>query len=230
MCVYVCIYAWRIYILSAVESAECKIKGVDMVFVMDESGSITRRNFELMKDLALDIVDAFEIGPDLTRVGWINFESFAYVVFNLGKHQNKMSLKDRIRLIPYDGGGTNISAGLVALHNSLSHYGRNRFDIPELAIVVTDGQSSIRYIQNAAAGIRMERNVDVYAIGVGTGIEFDQLHAVAAAGIEPNTSRNVFILEDFDTDELNRLRETLTRRACFSKLLSWPIYAYIYNL
>jgi len=34
-----------------------------MVFVMDVSGSVTAPNYELMKQLAIDITDEFEIGP-----------------------------------------------------------------------------------------------------------------------------------------------------------------------
>lgn len=205
-------------ILSSVQAAKCEIKGVDMIFVMDESGSIELQNFERMKNLALDIVDAFEIGPNDTRVGWINFNQAARIVFNLDTYQTNNSLKNGIRAIQYRSGGTNISIGLLALLDSLSAYGRSKFDIPELAIVVTDGQSEIIHIQNAAAQIHMERNVDVFAIGVGNGIQFDQLYAVASAGIATDTSQNVFILEDFSTDELDHLQETLKRRACFSKL------------
>lgn len=195
-----------------------------MIFVMDESGSIGIRNFELMKNLALDIVDDFKIGPNDTRVGWINFNFGARVVFNLDTHQNNNSLKNGIRAIQYRRGGTNISVGLLSLKESLSAHGRNTFDIPEIAIVVTDGQSEIIHIQNAAAQIHMERNVDVFAVGVGNGIQFDQLYAVASAGIAINTSQNVFILEEFSIDELDHLQETLKRRACFSELYPFLIF------
>lgn len=203
-----------------------------MVFVMDESGSIGVHNFGRMKNLALNIVDAFEIGPNDTRVGWINFNQAARIVFNLDTYQTKNSLKDGISAIEYRNGGTNISVGLLALLDSLSAYGRNAFDIPEIAIVVTDGQSEITHIQNAAALIHMDRNVDVFAVGVGTGIQFNQLYAVASAGIAIDTSQNVFRLKDFSIDELDHLQETLKRRACFSELypffdLFWPIYTCI---
>ena len=134
-------------------ASDCEI-GVDMIFVMDESGSIDPYNFELMKNLTIDITNEFVIGPERTQVGWINFDCDATVIFNLSSYQTKSSLHSAIRAIPYNGGGTDIGAGLLALHNHgfvPSAGARNSFDIPEVAIVVTDGQSPIGSIQEAAA-------------------------------------------------------------------------------
>ena len=73
---------------------ECAIKGVDMIFLMDESGSIEYFNFELMKELAINITREFAIGPNRTQVGWISFNRYARVVFNLTTYQNKTSLHE----------------------------------------------------------------------------------------------------------------------------------------
>ena len=192
-----------------------------MIFVMDESGSIGSTNFELMKDLAIDIVNAFDIGPDHAQVGWINFNDYARVVFNLNTYQNKASLQEGIHAVVYRGGGTDIGAGLLALHDrgfTSSAGARNTFDVPEVAIVVTDGQSNIQLIQNAATLLRNNRNVDVFVVGVGGGTSIAQLNATAEAGIARDISRNIFTLEGFNEEELDRLQETLRARACFSEL------------
>ena len=194
-----------------------------MIFVMDESGSIGTTNFELMKNLSLYIVDAFEIGPDHAQVGWINFNNNARVVFNLNTYQDKTSLQEGIRAVAYRGGGTNIGAGLYALHNQLSAGARNAFDVPEVAIVVTDGQSNAGVTQNAATLLRNNRNVDVFVVGVGDGINMVELNIVAGAGIASDISRNIFTLEGFNKEELARLQETLRARACFSKLTTVTI-------
>ena len=203
------------------ENTTCAIRKVDMIFVMDESGSITADNFELMKNLSLYIVDAFEIGPDHAQVGWINFNRNARVVFNLNTYKDETSLQEGIRGVAYGGGGTDIGAGLLALHNQgfiPSAGARDTFDVPEVAIVVTDGQSPIERIQNAATLLRNNRNVDVFVVGVGGGTSIAQLNATAEAGIARNISRNIFTLEGFNKEELDRLQETLRARACFSEL------------
>ena len=214
------------FTLGQSENTTCAIRKVDMIFVMDESGSIRPENFERMKNLAIDIVDAFEIGPDRTQVGWINFDGAARVVFNLNTYQNKTSLQEGIRGVGYSGGGTDIGAGLLALHNQgfiPSAGARNTFDVPEVAIVVTDGQSPIIGIRRAANLLRNSRNVDVFVVGVGGGTRIAQLNAVAEAGIASDISRNIFTLEGFNKEELARLRETLRARACFSKLTTVTI-------
>ena len=204
-------------------ASDCEIKGVDMIFVMDESGSIGRYNFELMKDLAINITDEFAIGPERTQVGWINFNRVATVIFNLSSYQTKSSLHSAIHEVAYSGGGTDIGAGLHALYNNgfvPSAGARNSFDTPEVAIVVTDGRSSIESIQEAAALLRRDRNIDMFVVGVGDGIEYEQLEAVAAAGIARNSSRNIFTLAGFDEEELSQLQATLRARTCSSELHS----------
>ena len=198
-------------------ASDCEM-GVDMIFVM---GSIDPDNFTLMKNLTIDITDEFVIGPERTQVGWINFDSNATVIFNLSSYQTKSSLHSAIREITYSGGGTDIGDGLLALHNHgfvPSAGARNNFDIPEVAIVVTDGQSPIGSIQEAAALLRRDRNIDMFVVGVGDGIEYDQLEAVAAAGIACDPSRNIFTLTGFDEEELSQLQATLRARICSSEL------------
>ena len=201
-------------------TSECKIKGVDMMFVMDESGSINREHFQLMRDMAITITDAFEISPERTRVGWINFDDQARVIFSLNTYQTKESLHSAIRAVPYSAGGTNISEGLLALYNYGFDGARDSFDVPDVAIVVTDGQSDIEPIREAAALLKRDRNVDMFVVGVGSGIKYEQLEAVAAAGIASDPSRNIFLLTGFVEEGLSQLQDTLKARTCFSELYS----------
>ena len=205
-----------VYVCYTAEAAarKCEIPGVDMIFVMDKSQSIGRDSFELMKELAINITNEFEIGPEDTQVGWINFHKSARVVFNLNEHNNRISLQEAIQAVPYRNGGTNISEGLLALHDhgfNESAGDRNSFDIPEVAIVVTDGQSALGPIQSAATVLRENRNVNVFAIGVGPNVERVQLEAIALAGIT-NDSSHVYQVRGFIENELAILQETIKAR------------------
>ena len=187
------------------------------MFVMDVSGSVGSANFELMKQLAIDITDGFEIGPERTQVGWINFNSGAWVVFDHNAYTNKTSLHQAIRSVVYASGGTNIGAALLELHNNGFTSARSDLDIPHVAIVVTDGQSSPEPIRMAAMLIKQESRVDMYAVGIG-GFDKAQLLTIAEAGIASEPERNVFTLQSFETEGLQQLQEALRARACFSKL------------
>lgn len=191
------------------------------MFVMDVSGSVGSDNFELMKQLAIDITDEFEIGPERTQVGWINFNHGAWVVFDHNAYTDKISLHQAIRNVVYAGGGTNIGAALLELHNNGFTSARSDLDIPHVAIVVTDGQSSPEPIRMAAMLIKQESRVDMYAVGIG-GFDNTQLLAIAEAGIASEPERNVFTLPNFETEGLQQLQEALRARACFSKLCVIP--------
>lgn len=190
-----------------------------MVFVMDVSGSITAPNYELMKQLAINITEKFEIGPDRTKVGWINFNETAWVVFDLNTYTDKTSLHQAIYEIEYVGGYTAIGEALFELHNNGFESARSDLDIPHVAIVVTDGQTNRgRPIGSATRPIREQRRVDVYAVGI-RGFDYEQLLEIAKAGIAKDPTRNVFTVPDFDVDGLNQLQAALEARACFSKLV-----------
>ena len=189
-----------------------------MIFVMDESSRIGASNFELLKQFAIDITDEFEIGPDRTQVGWINFNSRARVAFNLSSYQDKVSLHNAIRAVSYSGGGTNISEGLLALYN----YGfvesagaRNNFTIPEVAIVVVGSQSSIGPVISAAQILRENRNINVFVVGVGDTFSISLLDAVASAGIVTDNLNHVYLLSGFIAETFQTLRKTIRARTCF---------------
>ena len=193
-----------------------------MVFVMDESGSVRASNFEKMKRLAIDITDSFEIGPDRTRVAWISFASSAQVVFNLNSYSTKDTLHNAIRGIAYGGGNTAIGRALETLHTEGFDGGRDSFDTPEVAIVVTDGRTN-RGISTstAAANLRRERNVNVFAVGVGTGVNTTELAIIASAGIE-NTQDHTQHIDGFIDSQLNTLQQLIRARTCFGKSYIQP--------
>ena len=195
-----------------------------MIFVMDESGSIGPENFEKMKQLAIDITDHFMIGPDQTQVGWISFDDTARVVFNLNAHTTKTSLHAGIDVVQYLAGDTSIAAGLHTLlyDGFVESAGyRPSFDVPEVAIVVTNGRSNRNesYTPVIAERLREERNIDMFVVGVTDAVNDAELETVASAGIAVDISRNIFHITGFNDEELNALAEVLRAQTCFGKLL-----------
>lgn len=188
-----------------------------MVFVMDTSGSIGVDNYERMKQLAINITENFEIGPDRTRVGWISFNHDAWVVFNLSAYHDDISLHEAIRNIEYADGGTDIANALLELHDNGFNGSRSDLDVPHIAIVVTDGVSQGGSIEMAALLIKEKSRTDVYAVGIG-GYRYSQLLAIAEAGIASKPESNVFTLQNFEIEGLQQLQEALRARTCFSKL------------
>ena len=186
---------------------------------MDVSGSITAPNYEKMKQMAINITSDFEISPNHTRVGWINFNDDAWVVFDLDTYTDKNSLHQAIDSIEYVDGGTDIGGALFELYNVSFTSARSHLDVPHIGIVVTDGQSDFLRIQQASMLINEERRIDMYAVGIGDyTTRTKQLLEIAKAGTAIEPSRNVFTVPNFETEGLQQLQEVLKARACFSKL------------
>ena len=55
---------------------------MDVVFIIDSSGSIRHERFQIVKDFVKGIVDELEIGSDKTRVGVISWSNQAKVEVN----------------------------------------------------------------------------------------------------------------------------------------------------
>ena len=200
-------------------SAECQIRGIDLIFVLDSSGSVGASNFQNVINFAANLVRQLQIGPDNTRVGLVRFATSATVLFHLNAYQNDSSLLQAIANVPYSSGSTNTPAGLITLLSEFStEYGARPLQqgIPRVAIVVTDGRSNRGGgppATIAAANDLHANNIIAYAVGVGDSILMDELNAIAS---DPD-SQYVCLLSNFDINELRELQESLNSEACRGK-------------
>ena len=189
-----------------------------MVFVMDESGSIGVPHFERMKQLAIDVTSSFEIAPDRTRVGWVSFNGTAWVVFGLTDYENEQDLHNSINGITFSGGFTAIGEGLNVLRLYGFEGARDRFDIAEVAIVVTDGRTNRGVNTSYAAELlRADRDVNVFAVGIGSGVNDVELNTVASAGIQNDPTQNVYHINDFE--KLTNLQQIISSKTCSGESL-----------
>ena len=67
--------------------AACTTNG-DVVFVLDASGSIEERNFNMMKSFVSSIVSDMDMENDRTRVGVLAFSNNAELQFHLNKYRH----------------------------------------------------------------------------------------------------------------------------------------------
>ena len=172
-----------------------------------------------MKELAINVTESFEIAPDRTRVGWISFSTLARVIFNLTQYDNKTSLHDAIWDIQHHGGSTAIGEALYTLWESGFAGAHENFDIPEVAIVVTDGRTNRGVNTSYAAGLlHRDRNVNVFAVGVGDNVNYTELDIITTAGIE-NDQDHVYNISGFVDNELITLQRLIRARTCFGELL-----------
>lgn len=146
------------------------MSGIDIYFVMDESGSIGAYNYELMKRFVNDTVDEFVIGPDDTQVGVITYASSARYQFFLNTYHDKPSIQMAVWNLVFSSGGTDTAGAIDLLRPSgfsLANGGRPASQaVPRVGVVITDGHSY--YEQTVAAAQNAHsQGIMLFAVGIG---------------------------------------------------------------
>lgn len=87
--------------------------GLDLVFLVDESGSVGQDNFDILKDFMNRIIQHLNIGPRDNQVGIATYASTAQREFDLDSYSTKTSLIHAVRNISYNHSGLSfVSRGL----------------------------------------------------------------------------------------------------------------------
>ena len=75
---------------------------LDIVFVMDKSGSIGASDFKLEKDFVENLIQYYDIFPAKTRVAIVTYATSVKLEFNFNKNINKECLRKGIKAIQYE--------------------------------------------------------------------------------------------------------------------------------
>jgi len=190
-------------------SKACGLGGVDLTFVVDESGSIGETDYQQFREFIEDVTSVVTVGPRNSQVAVITFDSTPVLRFNLGDYADRASLNQAIRDLPYSGGGTDIAAALnylrdIAQNGILSRNPNNR----QIAIFMTDGQSDPEEIAVAATSLHDTNIFQVYAVGV-SGANITQLNRIAGGD-----SNFVFYGNTFDNNLLRRIEQEVIAELC----------------
>jgi uncharacterized protein YegL len=78
-------------------------RSVDLVFLLDNSGSVGDTNFRKVKDFVKRVIDFLNIGVDGTHVSVVTYDTDTYIEFNLVKYFTKHELRNAVDDIRYNG-------------------------------------------------------------------------------------------------------------------------------
>ncbi|XP_049585447.1 collagen alpha-6(VI) chain [Syngnathus scovelli] len=195
--------------LPASLTGECKrAKLADVVFIIDESGSIGTRNFQLVRTFLHSVVSGLEVAPSRVRVGIVMYSSKPKAQVYLNTFDDKNELLSFIKIMPYHGGHTQTG---VALDFTREHVftkergSRKDKGIQQVAVVITDGKSQDD-VSHAAVALRRE-GVKIYAVGVKNS---NRAQLVEMASHPP--SNHIFIVDSFS--KLRALEQKLQNIVC----------------
>ncbi|XP_078694790.1 collagen alpha-6(VI) chain-like [Branchiostoma floridae x Branchiostoma belcheri] len=202
----------------------CPVK-LDLVFILDSSDSVDLQEFNMMRRFLIKTAGDFNIGPDATQVGLVQYADAAETKFALDSFDNPTSLMIAIQSIQHTGGTSNTGNALdhTVQYMFASRNGA-RQDSTKIAILLTGGASSDG-IRVAAQTLR-KSNVITYAIGIGSGVDYDQLDYIAGAPTSLTILRS--------SSDLIQLRNTLPRQLCqvssrVAYIVNIPITTYSYS-
>lgn len=180
----------------------------DIVFIVDESGSIGTPNFQLVRTFLHSIVSGLEVSPKRVRVGIVMYNDRPTLKVYLNTFDDKKELLKFIKILPYHGGGTNTGVALNFTYERVfinQKGSRKDRGVQQVAVVITDGKSQDN-VSIAAANLR-RAGVTVYAVGVKDADE-DQLKEMAS--YPPN--KYTFVVDSFT--KLKPLEQSLQKALC----------------
>ncbi len=144
---------------------------VDLMLLLDISGSISLEDLRQAKNASLRLVNEM-IDLSLHRMGIISFDSYANLLCHLTQNQNQ--LRRVINDLRYTGGSTNMVDAFQKSENEL------RSSVNEkIILMMTDGYPDYRGETLDFAKKLTRQGYQIYAIGVGTGIDLDFLQKMA---------------------------------------------------
>lgn len=163
---------------------------MDLMFILDGSGSVGASNFDTVRDFVRGFVNGIDIGENRTQVGVILYSTSAEVVFHLNEYHNKSTMLEAIDDIPYNGGYTNTADGLcLLLEEGYAEENGARLstdDVFYTTVVMTDGQSNrdsdrcgYTSFEAAEAVHNTSHPISVFVVGVTSGVDEDELMAIA---------------------------------------------------
>jgi len=119
---------------------ECPL---DVVFVLDASGSIDDTEYDQMKTFVTDLVSGMDVDTGNTRVGAVTFATNVGTTINLNDHSSLNALLPAITALPNIGGNTYTNLVLEHVRTQmLTEAAGDHVDVPNVVVILTDGGST----------------------------------------------------------------------------------------
>lgn len=173
-----------IALLMIQERVECQVDcpaALDLVFIVDSSGSVGINSFNEAKTAMKAMVDRFNIGENNALIGLINYSTTVHTLLGFILQQQFWSqdmVKSKIDSMNYLAQTTATGDAIYAARTSI--FTTTRGIVPRLAIVFTDGQSNTGRPVATEAQLLKDEGVDIFAVGIGSGINDAELDTIAS--------------------------------------------------
>ncbi|XP_040595556.1 collagen alpha-6(VI) chain isoform X2 [Mesocricetus auratus] len=148
---------------------ECKrIEVLDVVFVIDSSGSIDYQEYNIMKDFMIGLVKKADVGKNQVRFGALKYADDPEVLFYLDELGTKLEVISVLQKDQPMGGNTYTAEALAFSDHMFTEARGSRLHkgVPQVLIVITDGESHDADKLNATAKALRDKGILVLAVGI----------------------------------------------------------------
>ena len=194
--------------------AVCEKKQADLVFLVDQSGSINANDYSLMKNFTIELMNSFNVSENFVRVGLAQFSDTFQDEFDLNKYYSTDDITAHIQnKMDHTGGATRIGDALKSIKDyfEASRGGRRSDGISQNLVLITDGDSDDD-VEDAAIALRA-LGIEVFAIGIGNVHDLELLQITG-------TPQKLFTVQDFKS--LEGIKQKVVKIICDSKPIENP--------
>ncbi|CDW87242.1 UNKNOWN [Stylonychia lemnae] len=182
-------------------------KKVNILFVMDASGSIGRDNFKTQTDFVRNLIQNTKVGEDSYQIGLLLFSNNNQLLSDFSADQ--AALLTALDKIAYRGGGTYTNAALLEAKRLFTVQSSKRPDSLNIMFVLTDGVPTDTIVDSTISSLKA-LEVQRYAVGIGSGIDQDVLMLIS--GDNNQDKSRVYQVTDFN--KLKSLINSINVAAC----------------
>ncbi|XP_016047746.2 matrilin-2 isoform X3 [Erinaceus europaeus] len=189
--------------------SSCENKRADLVFIIDSSRSVNTQDYAKVKEFIVDILQFLDIGPEVTRVGLLQYGSTVKNEFSLKTFKRKSEVERAVKRMRHLSTGTMTGLAIqYALNIAFSEAEGARplrDNVPRVIMIVTDGRPQDSVAEVAAKA--RDTGILIFAIGVGQ-VDFNTLKAI---GSEPHED-HVFLVANFS--QIESLTSVFQNKLC----------------
>jgi len=164
---------------------------LDLYLIVDSSSSVGARNWDKQIDFVRSLVDIikFNVGINNVRIGFVAYSKRIHteILIRLDETTNRDDFVDKIEAIKYSGRGTRTGQAIQWVVDHANDPD-NRPNIPDMAIVITDGHSQDDVKKPSEA---LRQRAQVFAVGIGLKAAKGALQTIRDIGGHEHNSFNV---------------------------------------
>lgn len=145
---------------------------------MDTSGSIVEMSGKTnvwndVKKFISDLVNSWDVNPNLIRVALATFDDKAVLQWDFNKYKDEVSLQTAVQKLVTVGGETDTASVFDLLNQQvLIPSAGSRNGIKKVVIIISDGKTDPDKVAAVQTKVNALKNSGVHVIGVGVGPDF----------------------------------------------------------